>query len=189
MSIGLLGFKTQSMAGRTANKVPRALFTAFNPGDTSWTCPATGYYTFTIRGPGGYDLAGGASGAAAQVTRLLFTGQVVSFVIGRGQGLTGATGANSVLTMPSGLVVTAGAAAGATPGTATGGDTNVSGAGSPGGNVGGNAPAIGSFPAVAATPAGNATTPGPGAGGGSNGGGPPANAGGPGILFVKYGKA
>lgn len=181
--LGLLGFRSQNMDGRSGSRVPSAYFTALNPRDTSWTCPATGYYTFTLRGGGarGSTAGGqGASAAAAQYTALIFFGQVVLCAIGGG-GPAQASGAgqDSTITMPSGKVITAGGGNDATPGVASGGDTNVDGL------VSGIAPAIGNFPA--ALPSTTNKGAGPGTGGVTVTG-PDFVSGGSGILYIQFGR-
>jgi hypothetical protein len=160
--------------------------TSFGPGDTSWTCTATGYYVFTARGSGGPASSGAttASGAAAQKTVHLYRGQVVTFAIGGG-----GAGVNTVVTFPSGEVMTAtaGTVTG-TPPPATGGDLNVSGIVSAIGFAA-DAPTIGNFTGGKATTAGSTAGSAVGASGGANGGGGPSSLGGPGALYLQSGKA
>jgi hypothetical protein len=163
--------------------------TALNPGDTSWVCPATKYYTITARGAGGgvSGGSGGGSGGATQKTELIRFGEIVTLSIGRagGRGING-NGGDTVVTFPSGNVMTAGGGVGPTTGgTAAGGDLNVPGNAAVSG-AGGNAPAIGNFPAVAAALSNNTN----GAGtGGSTDGGSTNQGGGQGIVIIQSGKA
>jgi hypothetical protein len=178
-----LGLANQNCAGAPTNgSTASRYFTSFNPGDTSWTCPATGYYTFTgIGGGGGTNgVLNGGSGGATQKTALIFTGQVVAFSVGRGSN-NGGTPTGTTVTFPSGEVMTAGpgqgGAAGGAGGTATGGDLNVSG------NAGGVGPTIGRF--VGSPIIAGPNPPGVGAGAVITGS---QICGGSGILYLQAGK-
>lgn len=96
---------------------------SFTVGSYTWPCPGSGAYRFVQWGPGasfstGTD--GGASGAHTQTVVTLDKGQTVSIVIGT-------EGTDTVVTLPGGRVVTAGAALTSGPGTASGGDVNLNG--------------------------------------------------------------
>lgn len=186
-----LGFANQNMSTPSVRAAGRRLFTAFNPGDTSWICPATGYYTWTLRGGGGGTSGGngGGAGGSCQVTVLLFRNQVVTFSVGRGVGRSiNANGGDTVLTFRSGLVVTGGGGvsgnSGGAGGAATGGDINIAGSASVGG-LGGVAPAIGAYSAGATAISNNQDGPGTGA---STSGGGTSNGGGSGIIYLQAGK-
>ena len=99
----------------------------FPPGSYTFTPTVSGRWKFVLCGGGGYvSPDGGGSGAYAEITKFLTTGQTVALVTGRGAN-TDAAGTDSTATFPDGTVVTAGAASGNTGGVATGGDVNLDG--------------------------------------------------------------
>ena len=181
--LGLWGFKGQGMRGEKA--APTGYFTALSPGDTSWTCPRAGRYTFTIRGGGDCGVVGtnpgGYSGAAASRTVLLSAHQVIALSIGRGgsrdtsQGGSppGRATATSVTFPDRSMVAEAGNGALGIPATASGGDQNITGSTA----ASDGAPAIGTFPNIAPSTS-TYLVPGPGA---SN---TPYGPGGAGIVFI-----
>lgn len=110
-----------------ANARRRASSTAyaasFPPGTYTWTAPTSGRFKFVLWG-GGYQGEvgnGGASGSYAEKTATMGLGQTASLTVG-------GPGSDTVLTLPGGAVITAGAAAaGNTVGVASGGDVNLNG--------------------------------------------------------------
>jgi hypothetical protein len=124
----LRGFVGQGMDGQRKTFTP---YTAsYGPGTFTWTAPLPGFYRFVQWGCGGR-----ASAAHAQTVVHLNTGDRVSLVVAEG------VSTDTVVTFPSGRVVTAGSAVlslGETPGVATGGDLNLNGSvsGTPSGGNG-----------------------------------------------------
>lgn len=186
--MGLAGFNGQTMGGSKARGAE--FFTAFNPGDTFWTCPRGGYYTFTARGAGGAASGGtgGGGGAAVQRTELLAAGQVVTFSIGQACrfGTGTGNGTATIVNFPGGAAISAGGGfQGGAGGVATGGDVNIAGGAAVGG-LGGISPAIVDFGATPVVLSNN--TDGPGAGS-STSGGILRNEASSGILYLRAGKA
>jgi len=156
-----------------------AYLTVLSPGDTSWSAPYSGFWSFVARGCGAWR---GGSGAAAKRTVYLTAGQAISCSIGnqmRNPSTTTAPpAAETTVNFPDGLQMVAGGGyVDGAGGTASGGDINVSGDSS------GVAPAIDTFPAVnftqvPGTADSYAGRP-PGVGGTGYGIGP-----GPGVLYI-----
>lgn len=185
---GILGFRQQGMNGAARRSSSATVYvTALNPGDTSWTCPATGYYTITARGAGAtHNSSGAPSAGASQKTELIRYGEVVLLSIGRASyRSTSVDGQDTTVTFPSGHVMVAGGGKTAgTPGTAAGGDLNVSGLVAPGA-VGGASPSIGTFASSPATLSNLSVGAGVGS---SSDGSSTANSGGSGVVYIQSGK-
>lgn len=138
-------------------------------GQTSWTAPYSGYFRFTLRGGGGNATAslGGGSGAAAQASCYLQKGASIACTVGNGGAAGSVDGGDTTLTLPNGVVVTAGggksASNGGAGGVAIGGEASTPGLPSVS-TTGGNAPDFGTFPG-APTNTVSGRQPGTGAGG------------------------
>jgi hypothetical protein len=87
----------------------------------TWSPPQSGRWKFVGWGPGDR----GASGAYFEVTRFLRATDSVTIQVGR------TASSDTVLTLPGGLVATAGRASSNTAGVASGGDVNLNGTDGP----------------------------------------------------------
>lgn len=118
----------------------------------NWSPPRAGYWKFVLWGAGdGSNGAGvqGASGAYAEKTLFLSPKDVVAILVGIGKG---GVGADTTVTPPSGLVITAGGGNGSTGGVASGGDVNLNGS-APGSNGLGTGGGLSGDPTTAGAPA------------------------------------
>lgn len=117
------------MSGRRAQQ--QGYTRIFPPGSYTFTVPSTGLWKFILHGAGGVIAAdAGASGAYAEKTFPLGAGTLVTVVAGA------PSGADTTVSAPGFLTVTAGTASTSTPGTASNGDVMYNG--SAGGTAGGN---------------------------------------------------
>lgn len=114
---------------------PSAAPYVYPMGSHTFTAPRSGQWTFVGWGPGGTGGSApqnGASGALVIITRFLAAGQTASLVAGTPNS------SDTTITLPGGVVATAGRASGITAGAATGGDINLPG--TAGSNAGGSLP-------------------------------------------------
>jgi hypothetical protein len=145
VSQNLRGFVGQGMRQQKLNKHLQEPFSF--PGQHlsyAFTPPRAGYWKFVLWGPGGAGVpgvAGGASGAYAEITRFLTPAQTVTIVAG--EPFTGSAAIDTTVTFPDGSTIIAGAASGAVAGVPSGGDfgftgtAGVNGNGNPGAGTGG----------------------------------------------------
>lgn len=175
----LRGFVNQSMSGKKPPSASRAdaaqMVDTATPGAGSLTVARNGVALIYLEGPGGSGDAasrGGGGGGAALCKKFRVTkGQVLSWTVGTpgaaaANPAPGNDGSDTTLTLPNGVVLTAGAgkggaASGGLGGIASGGDVNrTGGAGGSSGGAGSSAPDAGGG-------AGGASGVGSGGGGGA----------------------
>lgn len=135
-----------TMSGNRADDDGARYFTVLTIGQTSWTAPEAGFYTFTAIGPGYYatnSTNGGKGGGAAQIRKRLAKGDVVTTQVGFGAA-SGGSATDTMLSFSDGAQVNVLAATSSNVGAASGGDMNVQGNVNVSG-IGGAGPTIGEF--------------------------------------------
>lgn len=176
-------------------------------GQGSWTfaAPKAGLWTFYLWGPGNTYFtmttnaasprSGGAPGGLAIVSERFAVGQTAGLIVGRAGRREGGVGAppavsatDTVLTLPSGRIVTA--KAGGNPIVVTDGDGNITSytPGAPGTGIGGDINLSGGIAGTAAVPngsSGQGEAPGAGGTGTSSA---PAGGGAPGLAWLPGGQ-